>query len=201
MEKIILTDADGCLVDWDTGFNKFITEKGYPRINGTTTEYNISIRHGITGAQAQEFVKEFNEGPCIEDLKPLADSVEYVGRLVADGFRFIVVTSLSDAPWAFMHRTKNLTNIFGNIFDDIHCISLGSSKAHILKRWSDTGYFWIEDHMRQAEAGYEAGLRTVLINHPYNYHYSTDLFPTVNYQKPWEEIYYMISDFYKNLNK
>jgi len=50
--------------------------------------------------------------------------------------------------------------------------------------------------MRQAEAGYEAGLRTVLISHPYNSHYKTDLFPTVSYKSPWEEIYNMVCKEY-----
>ena len=63
-------------------------------------------------------------------------------------------------------------------------------------RWADSKYFWIEDHMRQAEAGHEAGLRTILIKHPYNKHYYTDLFPIVSYETPWKEIYSIITAEY-----
>jgi hypothetical protein len=64
-------------------------------------------------------------------------------------------------------------------------------------QWADTGYFWIEDHMRQAEAGHEAGLRPLLINHPYNHHYGTDLFPKVSFETPWAEIVNIVRNEYR----
>jgi len=195
-EKIILTDADGVLVDWNTAFDKFMARRGHPRVPETDTEYNISLRHNVTTHQAMDYVKEFNESSDIAHLSPFADSVQHVRLLSELGFRFIVVTSISSHPDAKIHRTNNLTDLFGDVFDDVHCIEQGASKASILMKWADTGYFWIEDHMRQAEAGYEAGLRTVLINHPYNFHYKTDLFPTVSYDTPWNEIYNMVRNEY-----
>ena len=195
-ERIILTDCDGCLVMWNDGFNEFMKERGFPQLPNTDHSYNISDRHGITTKQSMAFVREYNEGPWIEDLEPFADAVYYVKKLASEGFRFIVVTSISDAPEAKMYRTGNLTSIFGDVFNEINCIKLGASKAHILTRWADTGYFWIEDHMRNAEAGHEVGLKSVLINHPYNSHYKTDLFPTVSYTSPWQEIYNMVCKEY-----
>jgi len=195
-KKIILTDADGCLVNWNDGFNKFMAERGMPQLPDTDHEYSLANRHGISMQKAGALIREFNEGPWISDLEPFADAVEYTQKLVDKGFRFIVVTSISSAPSAKHYRTANLTRLFGDIFDEINCIEMGASKAHILTRWEDTGYFWIEDHMRQAEAGYEAGLKTVLINHPYNSHYKTDLFPTVSYTSPWKEIHNMICKEY-----
>jgi len=195
-ERIIISDCDGCLVSWNEGFNEFMTEHGMPQLPNTHAEYNLAVRHGIDTTLAHSLVKEFNESSRIADLAPFADSVKYVKKLTDKRFRFIVVTSISDAPNAHYHRTKNLENIFGQVFNEINCIETGASKAHILLNWADTGYFWIEDHMRQAEAGHEAGLNTVLISHPYNLHYTTDLFPTVSYTKPWEEIYEMVCKEY-----
>lgn len=196
-EKIILTDADGVLVDWLAGFGSFMESKGFPRLPGTDKDYAISARHGVSNHQGMEFVKEFNEGPQIAELAAFKDSVEYVIKLANKGFRFVVVTSLSDHPSAHTHRTTNLHNLFGDVFDEINCIILGGDKADILTRWADTEYFWIEDHMRQAEAGYEAGLRPILISHPYNDHYQTDLFPKVSYETPWADIYKMVCAEYK----
>lgn len=196
-EKIILTDADGVLVDWNSGFDKFMMSKGFPRKPNTEADYNISVRHGLSSHQSHEFVKEFNESRNIADLKPFADSVDNVLTLANLGFRFIVITSLSDHPDAQEYRTLNLKGIFGDIFDEIRCIKMGASKANTLRLWEDTGYFWIEDHMRQAEAGYEVGLKTVLINHPYNIHYTTDLFPKVSYETPWAEIVNMVRNEYQ----
>ncbi len=196
MEKIILTDADGVLVKWNEAFSNFMKHKGFPRLPDSESEYNISTRHGISSAMATEFIHEFNESKIIGSLEAFADSINYVNKLVEKDFRFIVVTSISDAPSAKINRTANLISLFGDIFDEINCIEMGASKATILKNWEGSGYFWIEDHMRQAEAGHEAGLKTVLINHPYNSHYTTDLFPTVSYERPWEEIYNMVCKEY-----
>ena len=196
-KKIILTDADGVLVDWNTGFANWMMAKGLPQLPNTDHEYSMAIRHGITIAESQAYIKEYNESSAISDLKPFADSVYNVKLLASLGFRFIVVTSVSTHPSAKIHRTQNLKGIFGNVFDNIHCIEMGASKAHILLNWADTGYFWIEDHMRQAEAGWEAGLKTVLINHPYNAHYKTDLFPRVSYNTPWAEIVNLVRKDYQ----
>jgi FMN phosphatase YigB (HAD superfamily) len=196
-EKIILTDADGVLVDWNLGFDRYMAGRGFPRIPNTDRDYNISIRHGISSHQAHECVKEFNESRHIADLNPFADSVDNVLTLANLGFRFVVITSISSHPDAHEYRSLNLKNIFGDVFDDIQCIEMGASKATALMQWEDTGYFWIEDHMRQAEAGYEAGLKTVLINHPYNTHYKTDLFPTVSFETPWAEIVNMVRNEYQ----
>lgn len=196
MEKIILTDADGVLLNWNAGFERYMHDKGFPKIPNTDHEYSISTRHGVSVHQGYECVKEFNESRYIANLEPFADSVDYVLRLASKGFKFIVVTSISDHADSLEYRTENLKNIFGDVFLEINCIAMGSSKATTLSRWADSGYFWIEDHMRQAEAGHEAGLRTVLIDHPYNAHYQTDLFPRVSYNTPWKEIHEMVCKAY-----
>jgi len=196
MDKHILTDADGVLVFWVKGFEKFMESRGYEVIPGTSHEYKMTDRYNIDWDTAGALIKEFSESPLIAELEPFGDSLKYVAKLVEKGFRFTVVTSLSSHPDAKKHRTQNLHNLFGNIFDEIVCIEMGASKHEVLKRWAASNYFWIEDHMRQAEAGYEAGLRPILIAQPYNSHYATDLFPTVSNEKPWEEIYGMICKAY-----
>ena len=196
LEKIILTDCDGVLLKWEDGFDRFMKSKGHDRIIDTEAEYSMALRYGIPMRRAQEYVNEYNESSMMTNLEAFADSVEYVGELAKQGFRFIAVTSLSDKPEAKVYREENLKNLFGDIFDEVVCLATGASKAHVLMRWADTGYYWIEDHMRQAEAGYEAGLRTILIRHPYNMHYETDLFPTVSYTTPWKEIYKHVMNTY-----
>ncbi len=198
MDKIILTDCDGVLLKWEDGFHRFVESKGHSRQPGTESEYSMSLRYGITSKTAQDYIKEYNESAAIASLEPFADSTEFVSKLAQDGFRFIAVTSLSDHPDAHMHRTANLKSLFGDVFDEVVCLEIGASKAHVLMRWADSGYFWIEDHMRQAEAGHEAGLRTILIKHPYNRHYYTDLFPIVSFDTPWKEIYDIITTEYNN---
>ena len=196
MEKRILTDCDGVLLKWEDGFDAFIKSKGFVRRDGTEAEYSMALRYGVTTRETQAFIKEYNESSAMSCLAPFADSVEYVAKLAACGFRFTAVTSMSAQPDAKTYRTKNLKNLFGDVFDEVVCLEMGASKANVLMRWADSKLFWIEDHMRQAEAGYEAGLRTILINHPYNSHYTTDLFPKVSFETPWAEIYKMVCKEY-----
>ena len=191
-ERILLVDVDGTLLNWNLPFNEFMTRKGFPQLPDTDWYYSIASRHGCSPQQAQEFVNEFNSSSHIRTMKPLADSVEYVGKLHDLGFRFIAITNIGDAPETYVNRKYNLVNVFGDVFDELICLPSGSDKQTVLKRWENTGYFWIEDHMRNAEAGYEVGLKPILIEHPYNSHYKTDLFPTVSNSTPWKQIFGLV---------
>lgn len=196
MEKIILVDCDGVLLNWEDGFDQYVKSKGHNRMPGTEAEYSMAVRYNISTATSLSYIKEYNESEAMANLAPFADSVEYVTKLANEGFKFIAVTSMSDHPEAKIRRAENLKKLFGDIFIEVVCLEMGASKANVLLRWADTKYFWIEDHQRQAEAGHEAGLRTILINHPYNSHYKTDLFPVVSYITPWAEIYKLICESY-----
>lgn len=196
MKKHILTDCDGCLCMWNEGFDRFMASKNIYGIEANKSSYSLIERYGIDPEQVDTFVTDYNESAYISDLKPFADSVEYIRKLVNQGFRFTVVTSISTNPQAKIYRTQNLVHLFGDIFDEIVCLETGINKSKELVRWKDSGYFWIEDHPVQAEAGHKAGLRTVLIKHPYNENYHKDLFPTVSHITPWKEIYEMVCKEY-----
>ncbi len=195
-ERLILTDADGCLVHWNRAIKPFMALKGYRERSAHEDDFHLSLRYGIAPEEQWKLVKEFNESAWIETIESYADSLEYIRKLSEKGFRFIVVTSLSDKPQAKIYRTKNLHNLFGDVFDEIICLSQGKNKYEQLLRWKDSGLFWIEDHAGQAEAGHKAGLQSILINHPYNTYYEKNLFPKVDHEKPWEEIYKMVCKEY-----
>lgn len=199
MEKsrIILSDVDGVLCNWNIGFQNFMLGRGYPQLPDTDGLYDIAGRHGITHDEAMGHIREFNESDRISHLSALADSEEYIRKLSGLGFRFTVVTSLSSAPDAKIYRSDNLTKIFGDVFREIVCLSQGANKYNELTRWKDSGLFWIEDHPEQAEAGLRAGLKPVLISHPYNSHYMSDKFPFVTSENPWKEIFKLICKEYE----
>lgn len=188
-QKLILTDVDGCLVDWNTAFEKFAISKGLKRLEATDHHYNLGLRFDATHEVMRGLVEEFNDSEHIATLEPLPGAVEYVSKLVKEGFRFVAITSLSDAPCALKYRTENLHSIFGDVFDEIICLQIGSAKGHVLERWADSGFFWLEDHFSNAEAGYEVGLKTILVSAPYNAHYRTDLFCRTSMKNPWRDIY------------
>lgn len=192
--RIILTDADGTVVWWLKGFNRFMSEeKGLDIIPGTEHEYKMSFKYGIDSSLMEEYIREFNESARIGRLEPLADSVEYIDKLYLDyGFRFICVTSQSDVPIAKVYRELNLIRHFGNAFEEVNCLKMGSNKKEFLTRWKDSGLFWIEDHAGQAQAGADVGLKSVLISHPYNDRTQDDRIIRVDITQPWKEIYGLV---------
>jgi FMN phosphatase YigB (HAD superfamily) len=188
MEKTILVDCDGVILSWNEAFEEHMLEKGYDRVHGTDDQYSLAKRFGVDEDFIYDEVLKFNQSEMIANLLPHKDAVSGVQRLVDKGFRFTAITSLSDAPKARAHRVNNLRGVFGDIFEEIICLPLASSKQYTLRRWAGSGLFWIEDHFKNAEAGHEEGLRSIVVDTPYNRHYHTDLFPRVNSEKPWEEI-------------
>ena len=141
-EKIILTDCDGVLCDWATSFNAFMADKGHPCLPNMDAEYNLALRHNLSPEVVMPLMKEFIESPAIGELTPYADSVKYVKKLADLGFRFIVVTSIGESEACHHYRSKNVRELFGDVFIEVNCIASGASKAHILERWAGTGYFW-----------------------------------------------------------
>ena len=56
MNKIILTDADGCLFHWNAHFNLFMHEKGLPPIPNTEDNYSVLARFGVDATHKAELV-------------------------------------------------------------------------------------------------------------------------------------------------
>jgi len=46
-EKIILTDCDGCLLNWEYAFDVWMEGHGYTMIDKGRFIYNIAKRYGI----------------------------------------------------------------------------------------------------------------------------------------------------------
>jgi hypothetical protein len=89
-----------------------------------------------------------------------------------------------------------LINVFGDIFDDVICLPMGSVKKEVLLHWKNTGLFWIEDYLRNAEDGYDLGLKSILITNPTNAKYETNGVIRVSENNPWEEIYNLVMQEY-----
>ena len=195
-ERIILTDVDGVTCDWNTPFTQFMCNNGYPMEPETDWFYSIPSRHNCTIEQARLFVSEFNESSRIRELQSFADSIHYVKKLKDHGFKFIAISSLGNSEYALANRTHNLNSLFDDAFAEVICLEMTRDKYSTLKRWKNTGLYWIEDHTQNAEAGYNLGLKSVLVTHPYNAHYNSSLFPRVGFKNPWEQIYDMVCKDY-----
>lgn len=134
----------------------------------------------------------FNESANIGYLPPLRDAVKYVRKLHEEhGFIFHAITSLSLDPFAAKEREDNLKRVFGEtVFEKIQCLDTGADKDEALEMYRDTGCFWVEDKIENAELGERIGLNAVLMEHDHNADYYNGNIPVV---KKWKDIYDMIT--------
>jgi hypothetical protein len=191
-DKIILTDADGCLLDWEWAFNVWMQEHGFEEVPGSKLNYDMSIRYGIPREQVVKLIRIFNESAAIGFLPAQRDAMFYVKRLHEEhGFKFHCITSLSLDPNAQRLREMNIHKLFGpTAFERIVCLDTGAHKDEALEEYEGTGLYWIEDKAENAEAGYKYGLDSLLIEHGHNMnHYH----PGVTLVKNWKHIYEIVT--------
>ena len=189
MNKIILTDADGVLLNWEYAFCTWMEQHGYTQIENGNHEYDIAKRFGITRDEAVAKVKVFNESAAIGFLPALRDAMYYVKRLHEEhGYVFRCITSLSLDPNAYKLRKMNLEKLFGETaFEQLVCLDTGAPKDDALVPYKDSGLFWIEDKMENAQLGTDLGLKSILVEHGFNMNevIPKGMFKATN----WKEIY------------
>ena len=187
----ILVDCDGVLLDWEYAFDVYLQTHGFNRVPGGEFKYNIGKRYGIDPEQGRRLIKIFNESAHMGFLPPLRDAMYYVKKLFEKhGYRFHVITSLSRDPSAQKLREMNLQKLFGDVFERIVFLDTGADKDEALEEYKGTGLYWVEDKPENAEAGYKAGLKCLLLEHNHNMSYYHPGIPIV---KNWKEIYKLIT--------
>lgn len=191
--KVILTDIDGVMLDWEEGFSVWMEHHGHKPVDGYKLMYKIGERYGISNNEGHKLVKIFNESAAIGFLPPVRDAQYYVKMLAEKHqYRFLAVTSLSTDPYAKELRVRNLRKLFGaDTFVDVICLETGADKDEVLADLATTykGNWWIEDKAENIEAGLKLGFRGILVEHGHNMHYNGDAIVAKN----WEEIYHEIT--------
>lgn len=189
MEKIIVTDCDGCLLAWETAFHAWMEYREFELLKTEPRNtYHFEDSFGISRDKGKELVQYFNESAAIGFLEPFRDAVEGVRKLVSQGYKFDVVTSLGEYEPSVKLREWNLKQIFGeDAFRNIVCIGLGEDKYDYLKEhYGDSGLYWIEDKPANARDGAMVGMKAIMIEHLHNKNYKSDY--TIRRARNWDEI-------------
>ena len=186
-DKLILTDCDGVLLNWEYAFECWMEGHGHKVID--TSSYSIAKRYGLT--DYKKYVRTFNESAAIGFLPAHRDATYYVRRLHEEyGYSFRVITSLSLDPYAKRLRQRNLIKIFGFAIESVICLDTGADKDEALAPYKGTGLYWIEDKLENAIVGSNLGLNSILMEHEHNMHYIDNLITLVS---DWKEIYEKIT--------
>ena len=187
-KKIILTDADGVLLDWEFAFDVYMQQHGFNKVDGGNLKYNIGQRYNIDITQGKKLIKIFNESAHMGFLPPLRDAMFYVKRLHEEhGYVFHCITSLSTDENAQELRRMNLRKLFGKTaFEKFIFLDTGADKDEALAPYKDAGLFWIEDKITNAQVGRDLGLKSLLMEHGHNMDYEDPEIPRV---KNWKDVY------------
>jgi hypothetical protein len=186
-KKLILSDADGVLLDWEWAFSVWMQERGYTLTADNKKSYYLHHHYNeLEEKDAKRVVRTFNESAAIGFLPALRDSTYYVKRLHEEyGYQFRVITSLSLDKDAQRLREMNLRKIFGDAIESVICLATGADKDEALEPYRDSGLWWIEDKPANADVGHALGLKSILVEHGHNMHHQCP-YPVV---KNWKEIY------------
>lgn len=186
--KVILTDCDGVLLDWEYSFKVWMMHRGYEVV--VPGDYKVNVMFGIEKDESKSLIRQFNESAAIGFLPPLRDAVHYVRKLHNEhGYVFHCLTSLSDDPSAQRLRQMNLDKVFGEgIFEQVICADTGADKDEILAPYAGSKCLWIEDKPENALLGAEMGLNSILMGHDHNLEFKGPI-PRV---WKWQHIYNMI---------
>ena len=109
--KIILTDCDGVLLNWEAAFHQWMESHGRKVV--ASGMYDIAQQYGLTKPEGKTLIKIFNESAWMGYLKAFRDARSGVAKLYEHGYRFHCITSLSLDQKAQRLRAYNLENVFG----------------------------------------------------------------------------------------
>ncbi len=175
-DKIILADCDGVLLDWEKHFNKWMVSLGYEIKHPELSEmYRMEEKYDTTPEEGRRLIRTFNESSNIGFIEPFRDARSGVAKLSEAGYTFHIITSMSDHPYSKQLRRQNLDRVFGKgHFSELICLPTAGDKHTALKKYENTGYYWLEDKAENAEAGLLFGLKSILIEHGHNKNYKND---------------------------
>ena len=188
-EKIILTDIDGVWLNWEQSFTDYL-DRYYKIKRKDSSKYEAHLRWEGTYEQLRQLIWHFNMSSWSRYLKPFRDSQTIVPKLAQEGWKFIGITSMHEDEYSHRLREENLKELFGDVFEKVIILNTGEDKGKALLPWKDSGYYWLEDKVKNVKLGVEMGLNTVMMRHDYNAYYDNAKVTKVD---NWQQIHYYIN--------
>jgi hypothetical protein len=200
--RIILTDVDGVLLEWEHHFTKWMLQRTlfdkrgsryhpYNLLPDKQNTYEMNERFGITKEEVRKEIREFNRSAWMGTQRPMLNSQTWIKLLHAEGWTFIPITSQTSDKPAQELRKKRMGKLFGkDVFENYHILGTGADKDSALAEFHNTGLYWVEDKPKNALAGLKYGLKTILINHQYNQDFNH---PEITRVNNWQDIHKLVT--------
>lgn len=167
--KIILTDVDGVILDFASGFYDFISEThGIEIPEEAKSNYYIYKDLGLENYNQQEIMTDYAHSEHFTRLPAKECAKQVLQQLRKDGWRFVAITACDTGlerqchKKTYQNRMDNLEAHFGNIFEDLHLSNWERGKTEFLKRYEPT--WWIDDRVSHAEDGHKLGHKSIVMH-------------------------------------
>ena len=186
LNRVILTDCDGVLMNWEYAMNVWMQTQGYRIVEDGQQYYDMKDRYNLPSSVGKRLVRQFNQSAAMGFLPPLRDAMYYVDLLHRKhGYTFHMITALSNNEHAQLLRIQNCKKLFGETaFTKFIFCDTGEDKDEVLEPYRDSGLIWIEDKLLNAQTGDRLGLESIMVEHAHNM--DNDEFPTF---ATWKDIY------------
>ena len=165
--SVILVDCDGVLLNWEKTFDEYVSRK-YGVTIVDESEYYLTARYGISSQLADIMTNDFNQSETYGDLPAYPGAAEAIKDLHSRGSQIICVTSTVAGSMTGELRLRNLKKNFGRAIVETHLLNVDQCKRGVLTKWAGSGYLWVEDLPKNAIVGKELGLKSILVDAPYN---------------------------------
>lgn len=166
MRKVILTDVDNCVLQFDEQWCRHLRESGafdFPHNAYLNGFYSLREAAGVTLDVELELIQEFIFSDKFFNLPPVTGAPEAFKALYSAGWSFVAITACPHGDGFEGRRKANLEASLGVPFDAVHITGLGGCKKEILQTYPSS--VWFEDNLDNAIAGYEIGHRSFLRLH------------------------------------
>jgi len=182
MNKIFPVDIDGCCLDFTTGIIDFV--------KNNSLQYNIDPSDEKFGLKSEKEISKlvnlFNQSVEFSELKPFQDTLEFMTKISKEfNYKFVAVTTCLGNEITKKLREKNIKNVFGDLFEDVICLPIGTSKLKTLQQFNPS--FYVDDKLKHVNDSYSLGYISFYMQQPYNINIKSkkEIVDVYN----WKEIY------------
>lgn len=176
MSNILLLDIDQVVVDWTTGFEKWLTQVHNVQLDKPLHSYmqqfskslipllveqNI-ISENDTARGWETLVHMFNTSHDFAALSFVPGANVAISELRSIGFRVIGITACGRDL-----ETRKLRGIhLGHMFDHIHFVNYHDSKCAVFEQYANTNFMYVDDKPTHVLDAKRHGLNAFLFDDP-----------------------------------